>query len=81
MRLALQTLADELRRLKAAGIKTVPVPDETLAALRQVVLVRREHISAAQEPSSPEPSPEPPTILLQLPIIISRTPLLSSLCP
>lgn len=61
MRLALQTLADELRRLKAAGIKTVPVPDETLAALRQVVLARREHISAAQEPPSPEPSREPPT--------------------
>jgi DNA polymerase len=61
MRLALQTLADELRRLKAAGVKTVPVPDETLAALRQVVLARREHIPAAQEPTSPEPSREPPT--------------------
>ncbi len=41
MRAVLETLASELRRLKAAGVKTVPVSDESLAALRQVVAARR----------------------------------------
>ena len=39
MRNALHVLTDELKRLKAAGVKTVPVPDETLAALRQAMQV------------------------------------------
>ena len=37
MRNALHALTDELKRLKAAGVKTVHVPDETLAALRRAV--------------------------------------------
>jgi len=37
MRNALHVLTDELRRLKASGVKTVHVPDATLAALRQAV--------------------------------------------
>jgi DNA polymerase len=57
MRLALQTLADELRRLKAAGVRTVPVPDETLAALRQAVLAQRE-----QRRAKAEAPPAPPAI-------------------
>jgi len=60
MRLALQTLADELRRLKAAGVKTVPVADETLAALRRAVLARRELIPASAEPPSQEAPRETP---------------------
>jgi len=40
MRAVLETLASELRRLKAAGVKTVPVSDESLAALRRLVAVR-----------------------------------------
>jgi len=37
MRNALHVLTDELRRLKASGVKTVHVPDATLAALRQAL--------------------------------------------
>lgn len=37
MRHALQALTDELRRLKGAGVKTVAVSDEAVAALRRVV--------------------------------------------
>jgi DNA polymerase len=37
MRNALHVLTDELRRLKASGVKTVHVPDETLAALRRAL--------------------------------------------
>lgn len=40
MRHALQALTDELRRLKGAGVKTVAVSDETVAALRRVVAGR-----------------------------------------
>jgi DNA polymerase len=38
---ALTVLTDELRRLKAAGVKTVSVSDESIAALRQVLANRR----------------------------------------
>jgi DNA polymerase len=37
MRNALHVLTDELKRLKASGVKTVNVPDETLAALRRAM--------------------------------------------
>ena len=37
MRNALHVLTDELKRLKASGVKTVHVPDETLAALRRAM--------------------------------------------
>lgn len=40
MRIALHALTDELRRLKTAGVKTVPVSDDTLAALRHVMAAR-----------------------------------------
>jgi len=40
MRHALQALTDELRRLKGAGVKTVAVSDEALAALRRIVADR-----------------------------------------
>lgn len=40
MRHALQALTDELRRLKGAGVKTVAVSDEAVAALRRVVAGR-----------------------------------------
>jgi len=42
MRAALNTLTDELRRLKAAGVKTVTVSDESLAVLRRAVAGRRK---------------------------------------
>lgn len=40
MRIALHALTDELRRLKTAGVKTVAVSEDTLAALRRVVAAR-----------------------------------------
>lgn len=40
MRSALNALTDELRRLKNAGVKTVAVSDEAVAALRQIVTAR-----------------------------------------
>ena len=40
MRTALTALTDELRRLKTAGVKTVAVSDESVAALRRVVAAR-----------------------------------------
>lgn len=40
MRNALHALTDELRRLKTAGVKSVSVTDETVAALRRAVAAR-----------------------------------------
>jgi len=40
MRAVLETLAAELRRLKAAGVKTVPVSEESVAELRRLVAAR-----------------------------------------
>ena len=40
MRAALTALTDELRRLKTAGVKTVAVADESVAALRRVIATR-----------------------------------------
>jgi uracil-DNA glycosylase len=40
MRLALQALTEELRRLKTAGVKTVAIADESLVELRRVVAAR-----------------------------------------
>ncbi len=41
MRAALTALTDELRRLKTAGVKSVAVSDESVAALRAVVAARK----------------------------------------
>jgi DNA polymerase len=41
MRTSLTALTDELRRLKATGLKSVSVSDESLAALRRAVAARR----------------------------------------
>jgi uracil-DNA glycosylase len=42
MRNALNALTEELRRLKTAGVKTVAVSEESIAALRKVVESRRK---------------------------------------
>ncbi|MEO5959705.1 MAG: uracil-DNA glycosylase [Opitutaceae bacterium] len=49
MRLALQALTDELRRLKIAGVKSVAVSDESLAALRRVVMERSQKPEARSQ--------------------------------
>jgi uracil-DNA glycosylase len=51
MRLALQALTDELRRLKTAGVKSVAVSDESLSVLRRVVQERSQK-PEAQSPKA-----------------------------
>jgi DNA polymerase len=58
MRTALTVLTEELRRLKTAGVKTVAVSDESIAALRTVVAARKTARRPA-EPRAPEPIPTP----------------------
>jgi uracil-DNA glycosylase family 4 len=52
MRNALHALTDELRRLKSAGVKTVAVSDESLAALRKVVAARRHDETGDRKPET-----------------------------
>lgn len=52
MRASLQALTAELKRLKAAGVKSLPVADESLARLRAAV---KAH--AADAPVSDKPAP------------------------
>lgn len=71
MRLALLTLADELRRLKTAGVTTVAVADESLAALSRALVARRKagpppgsSISASRGREMAEALPAPPVFAL-----------------
>ncbi|MBL9199207.1 MAG: uracil-DNA glycosylase [Opitutaceae bacterium] len=60
MRLALQALAEELRRLKTAGVKNVAVSDASVAELRRVVAGRsseRDARSEAKESATSRPAP------------------------
>lgn len=77
MRVALTALGDELRRLRAAGMKNVTVSDEALAALRRAAASRRpvpappapKAAAAAAEPaakSAPKPAPKPAAPALPL---------------
>jgi uracil-DNA glycosylase family 4 len=60
MRTALTVLTDELRRLKASGVATIAVSDESLAALRRAVGVRpATGKSAVPVSRAPEPAPPP----------------------
>ncbi|HXQ80417.1 MAG TPA: uracil-DNA glycosylase [Opitutaceae bacterium] len=56
MRIALNLLADELRRLKASGVERVAVSDEGIEALRRSL---REPPPAAGPGPSPKPVPAP----------------------
>ena len=53
MRAALTALTDELRRLKTTGVKTVTVSDESVAALRRIVLSRRSGFTPDTRPATP----------------------------
>jgi len=78
MRAVLQALTDELKRLKAAGVKTVSVSDQSVAALRRAVAARasdgetgaRIPESAPTQNSEPKtqnpaaPLPPPPPVVL-----------------
>ena len=59
MRESLTAITEELRRLKLAGVTTVPVADETLERLRRVVGRRAAATSAANavEPTAPKTAP------------------------
>ena len=60
MRESLTAITEELRRLKQAGVTTVPVADETLERLRRV-LSRRASATPAERPvSAPAPLAPPP---------------------
>lgn len=56
MRTALQALTDELRRLKTAGVKTVAVSDESVAALRRIVQARARGVAAPAPADTPQPA-------------------------
>jgi DNA polymerase len=79
MRLALTAITDELRRLKAAGVSTISVSDEGLAALRNSIERRpsppapKQAATSAAAPKAAAPSadvpaaavaPPPPTVVL-----------------
>ncbi|MDP3072140.1 MAG: uracil-DNA glycosylase [Opitutaceae bacterium] len=51
MRLALQAIAEELRRLKNAGVKTVAVSDASVTALRATVARRQGTADKISDPS------------------------------
>ena len=58
MRQSLHALTEELRRLRSAGLKTVAVSDESLAALRRVVQARgRGGATGADGPGATVPVP------------------------
>ncbi|ACB77138.1 uracil-DNA glycosylase [Opitutus terrae] len=59
---ALTALTDELRRLKAAGVKTVVVSDDSVAALRRAVAKRGHGTPAKTVAERVEPSPGSPSI-------------------
>jgi uracil-DNA glycosylase len=57
MRAVLQALTDELKRLKAAGVKTVAVSDQSVAALRRLAASHTE--SAIPDAGKPGTTREP----------------------
>jgi DNA polymerase len=59
MRATLTALADEFRRLKADGVTTVTVSDESIAALRRLVRARAPAPPAAAQDAARPPSPPP----------------------
>lgn len=61
MRNALDALTDELRRLKTAGVKTVAVSDESIAALRRALASRGASVAHAEPTPPPVAKPAPPS--------------------
>ncbi len=59
MRASLEALAEELKRLKATGVKNVPVSDESLARLRAVVAARSKAAGGAATTAAATLEPEP----------------------
>lgn len=57
MRTALTAITDELKRLKATGVKSVAVSEESVAILRRVVAARR--VPVGKNPKTEKPAPAP----------------------
>lgn len=56
MRAALTALTDELRRLRADGVRSIAVSDESLATLRRIVETRRPAGATATVPPAADPA-------------------------
>lgn len=70
MRTALLALTAELKRLKAAGVKTVPVDDATLARLRRALDAQK---SATVQPAAETAvHPEPAAADAPAPVVITK---------
>lgn len=66
MRESLTAITEELRRLKLAGVTTVPVAEETLERLRRVVGRRAAAVPVAERPGAapaPAAAPTPPSVV------------------
>jgi len=64
MRAVLTALTDELKRLKATGVRTVSVSEANLAALRGVVQRRAAGAGASRKIAAmPDPLPSPPPVI------------------
>lgn len=61
MRASLQAITDELRRLKAGGVSNLPVSEESLRRLREVVAARRPAAAAPAEPTPFVPASDAPS--------------------
>jgi len=61
MRLALTAITDELRRLKASGVSSVSVSDESIAALRASVAAQPAPPAKADPPAWTPPAASAPT--------------------
>jgi DNA polymerase len=69
MRLALNAITEELRRLKASGVGRIPVSDEGIAALRGLAKARKPEtpastLPAVAAPSAAAPAPAAPVVVL-----------------
>jgi uracil-DNA glycosylase len=69
MRSALNALTDELRRLKTAGVKTIAVSDESVAALRKVIATRRENSGPEREAATISASSLAPVVVPKAPLV------------
>lgn len=70
MQHALHAITDELRRLKAAGVKSVPVSDETVQDLRRVLAAHPARDTAA--PAAVEPAVVVPGPVQRAPSVVVR---------
>jgi DNA polymerase len=60
MRAALTAVIDELKRLKAGGVKSIPVSEEAIGRLRSQIMSRSGRTPPARPPDVPSFAPRPP---------------------